>query len=616
MADIKIRISDIFFNKSAEFFSIEGNPNDVETEISRMYESLKNVCQDISNYTNGKDVTNGLKYIFFVFRDKPSKPSFCKNESVFLSEQKSGYFLFVYNEKNVAIFRQNLNLPKKLKDFLVKLEYDDFVKININKNTEYKQISMQNTDGADYAIRSKSFEGVDLKRNITAVTSSKFFIKSLRGNTKKTSEETSSFSVNFGTSRLNQYASKKSKKEIFDWTKEIFDKIEKKSKKSFEKDPFLSNFAVKQNEELNCLIPTYLLLDFNNVGSLLEKQTVKVFENGKEIGIQEIKKIIEKFEFSLELKKDANSKDTDRFIYSNAEYEIYVLHDQKKKKYLIQNDLLKNIVIDDSCQDSVRSSIEDILNDQSSFSLFFRNTSSVYSYGNLWKDSKIISNIEWLLNFVEPVESLKKVSFEKYDNKRNIVKSWDSKSEFHLVIHKLSHHKCLVCDDLGNEWADFIGINECEVEFFACKYKTTSGDDCKSASVFQDVVGQALKNLGNLNPLSEQLEKKFKSWEKPYGDFSQKGNTRFKMNRLVRGSLSEGKEWWNKGNSNPKFKKISSLVVNFLDKDLLKTNFDKVKQSIYDNEFLYQQLWLLSHFVNSCLEVGVTPRIYCCGKKK
>lgn len=618
MADIKIKISDIVFNKSAEFFSFEGIPNDVETEISRMYESLKEECQDISNCINGKDTTNGLKYIFFVFRDKPSMPSFCKNKSDFLSEQKSGYFLFVHNEKNVAIFRQNLNLPKKLKDFLVKLDYDDFVKIDINKNTEYKQISMRNTDVANYAIRAKTFEGVDLKRNITAISSSKYFIKSLRGKTKKKSKESSPFSVNFGTSRLNQYASKKNKKEIFDWINEIFNKKEKKSKKTFEKDPFLSNFAVKQNEPLDCLIPSCLLLNFNDVESLLENQTVEVFENGKEIGTQGIKRIIEKFEFSLKLKKDTKSKDVIRFIYSNAEYEIYVRYDQKKKKYLIQCDLLKNIVIADSRQDSIRSSIEDILNDQNSFSLYFGNTSSVYSDGNLWKDSKILSNIDWLLGFIKPIESLKKVSCEKYDNGDGVtlVTCWDPNSEFHLVIHELSQHQCLVCDDLGNEWADFIGIDECEVEFFACKYKKVNGVGYKSASAFQDVVAQALKNLGNLNPLSEQLKKKFDSWKHDYGDVNEKGDCRFEIKRLVRGSLSNGKEWWNNGNYNPKFKKISSLVVNFLDRDCLKTNFNELKKSISDNEYLYQQLWLLSHFVNSCLEVGVTPRIYCCGKKK
>lgn len=74
----------------------------------------------------------------------------------------------------------------------------------------------------------------------------------------------------------------------------------------------------------------------------------------------------------------------------------------------------------------------------------------------------------------------------------------------------------VVCDDLGTEVGDFIGVDDTaenqRVAFLVCKYKT--GEAGVSTSAFYDVSGQALKNFAYLKSDGEEVpgrDKKFDS---------------------------------------------------------------------------------------------------------
>jgi hypothetical protein len=60
----------------------------------------------------------------------------------------------------------------------------------------------------------------------------------------------------------------------------------------------------------------------------------------------------------------------------------------------------------------------------------------------------------------------------------------------------------LVCDDLGNELADFIALqrNPSRVAFIHAKHVGAGSQGTKSASAFHDICSQAMKNLGPITP--------------------------------------------------------------------------------------------------------------------
>lgn len=63
------------------------------------------------------------------------------------------------------------------------------------------------------------------------------------------------------------------------------------------------------------------------------------------------------------------------------------------------------------------------------------------------------------------------------------------------IINNNDKFEYIVYDDLNTEIADFIAISEQKIALIHCKYSSSK----LSASAFQDVVGQALKNLSYLS---------------------------------------------------------------------------------------------------------------------
>lgn len=159
-----------------------------------------------------------------------------------------------------------------------------------------------------------------------------------------------------------------------------------------------------------------------------------------------------------------------------------------------------------------------------------------------------------------------------------------------------------VCDDLGREWADHIGVTEEKVMFYLSKYK----DSTFSATSFQDIVGQAQKNLGNLTAQDYQLASKRDFWNGIYPNSE--------IKRLRKGDdVDDFINQFKAAIKNPYLKREMYLVINFISKSELQENLNKLKSGItfgQKNETI-QILWFISSLVSSCKEVNVDPYICC-----
>ena len=145
-----------------------------------------------------------MRYKFVMFKTDPKQPTFYIGNDPYWNEEKTAYILIIFNETYVAILKQNTVIPKEITDNLIPIEYEDLLNLFIADNTEYKHLSMRNIDGSDYAIRSKSYDAIDLKRNISAIEASKYSIQNMRKE-----KDDNSFALCVNTSRINQYKSKK-----------------------------------------------------------------------------------------------------------------------------------------------------------------------------------------------------------------------------------------------------------------------------------------------------------------------------------------------------------------------------------------------------------------------
>ncbi|WP_460545853.1 hypothetical protein, partial [Echinicola sediminis] len=306
----------------------------------------------------------------------------------------------------------------------------------------------------------------------------------------------------------------------------------------------------------------------------------------------------------MEILEEVDEKGNPRFkVKTTLVKDLYV--SINKKSITLRSNRLKKIFI--RFIDDTKVPIIDFFNRTSSFIINFERVELVYSHRKLFRDNRLLGNIEAFLSVFKPHPGLVNTTSEKGDFS-SISKHFSNHSVFWFVENIfISNFQYFICDDLGNEWADHIGLNENNISFFHSKYN----DSSFSASDFQDIVGQAQKNLGNLIPTDDQLHKKDKIWKKNY---IASDGTKTQIKRLTKGSSSlDAINYFKNLKTKPNLTKKVYLVVNFLSKADLTDRLEKLQKNISFKERnqVIQILWFVSSLVSSSNEVNAETYIIC-----
>ena len=110
-------------------------------------------------------------------------------------------------------------------------------------------------------------------------------------------------------------------------------------------------------------------------------------------------------------------------------------------------------------QDPNRMSLRRYIDRENGFILLFDSLSLAYIDGTLFRDDGLADGGKTFLRYLRPEALLADVVDEKGTfTEEHVV--FDTNSTFGVVQAKVADgDEVLVCDDLGDEWADFIGLN-------------------------------------------------------------------------------------------------------------------------------------------------------------
>lgn len=165
----------------------------------------------------------------------------------------------------------------------------------------------------------------------------------------------------------------------------------------------------------------------------------------------------------------------------------------------------------------------------------------------------------------------------------------------------------LICDDLNDEWADFIAIERDGLSFLHAKYADTG----LSASNLHDVIGQAQKNLGFLQPDDAVLAGKMNKWGRTYNN----ANQQTAIPRLIipptgGGSLQDA---YTACLGQPNSKKRVRLVITAISKSDLGDALSKLKAGAHftRKSETVQILWFVSSLIATCQDRGDELYIHC-----
>lgn len=596
--DSETRIKDIKLIASANFYQINEAENVDEAKWSLIVNAIRsnipNPAQNVystewesEQLVDGKNVHYGL----CVFRYQATRPTFAKDIFGYWEERKLGYFLIVEHERYVAIQSRHMEVPEVLLGILKPIDYHTLTALN--NNSSYSKISMKNLDGGVNAMRARTFIADDLSRSMPTMGTSHYVLSAFNGK----NDDGKTFTVTTSTSHIAKRAQNISINTYCTWVEETINKL--RSGNQNRSTDLLSTFAdyvdYKSENQNNNLTPMSILISAWDIKDKLEEAECSLTYkyNGK-IRTINLSSLLAVIESQL---REAISLTQDGDRYSNIEKHLSVV--LLEDKIVLESEKLQNVWICSQKRKEYNLSLEKLINRYGLFNVYFANTGLIYTQGGLYRNHNLLNSATKILDiFDDTLDGIADVKFEKGPDK----------SIFKIIESTFNQgDRYLICNDFGTEWADHILLEEGKVTFFEEKYS----EHKRSASDFQVVIGQALKNLGYFTPTDADLAAQQKRWAKDYPQTQAPRLIHADGNKTIQDAMN----LWKANTKNPLFERKMCLVVNFISRSGFKVDIENAQNNaIMDTHIkatTFQRIWILTSFVNACMEVGVTPKIYC-----
>lgn len=595
-------IDHLLINDNAYFYKkIKPIPtqkiNQVFTEVSREKLSNRYSYKAVKNAAN---VGNESFYYSICIFKYNHKPSFLKEPIDDWYEVKFSFLLIVEYLDYVVIYKNNVAGLKTLNEFIEPLDYVKISRLFVIEDTKFEKFYLSNMSTADNALRNRTVEGNNLQGTISRIGAPKQVIHNMR-----VSNDQDKTSLSLNTSRINKLGNREEMQEFFNWIVEVVRKINVFNWRN----TYLDNFAQPINfedyaDELN---PICILIKFDKLLDDIERERVervyKVDDNDDEIEEFNLNTFIDHFNTTLNVNMDEEGK---YYIDNPVDPEMYI--SVAKKSLRLNSSELKKVKIDKG-EDNL-TDLVNYINARSDFIVNFTEPDLIYAYRKLFRDHRLLADVEGFLSVFKPYRELTLTTSEKggFNSSQT---EFETNSIFRFICDELATDSiALFCDDLGNEWADFISVNSETITFYHAKHKEGQG---LSASDLQDVIGQAHKNLGNLEPTDDMLDRKAANkWSNKYNA----DEIQTQIKRLQIGpydSISEAIKEYKLALAHPNIKKQVNIVIDFISKQELSDGLELLKrnESFSRRNEVTQILWFVSSLVANCRELGIETYISC-----
>lgn len=535
-----------------------------------------------------------------------------------LIERRSSYLLLLEYPRYVVIFKKNIGSLKPIREFIDVVSTYSLANALINASTQFKKLATTSMGMSENSITNRSFGGNQLS-----------FALPMSGQNRNIVNEVTftvgndSYGISLNTSRLAKLGSKKSLDELTKWVYSILGTIDNYNNTN---RTFLNNFAfpISWREEYENLEPSTILF---NAFSLYDYITSKGdgcvylrYKGNYRKLIGQLFNKIWSLSSSVDLKFNENESDKNLKLYNIVYPDTTTKHfDDKlfvtseKSKIVVSSKGRAAQLYTQVAGNYVR--LLTIIRNQNYFQVGFEDCGFIYANGRLYQDANVGESMDIVLSVLQPEEKIADSQYEKFFKNKIVGTETDfgEYSLFHYVETEF-FKDCdyIICDDLGDEWADHICIKNNSIFFVHSKWK---GGTSLSASNFQDVIGQALKNIGNMQHNGNKIRDKRSKFISTYAD------DKTTINRAR--NIPEGKnidqyvdefiDKFEKIIKNPNGIREVCLVVSFLSEKEFRDAMEKIRrgEDFAKRKTTIQLFWLLSSFISECKSNDMHCRIIC-----
>ncbi len=527
-----------------------------------------------------------FSYVFSARVFPSERPVYFFNDDI--KDKIYAFILVIEIDGYVAILKKSCaNISECLKQNFDKINHIGMISTFDDDEVEFQKISLRNMTISDRALRSKSYEAADLKGLMSthaAGRSIPFYLKIREGSKIKT--------ITTNTGRMVESSNRRTMDRVAVWLKKQINLLTQPNTNK----PFLGSFAklVELSDVLQITKPKAILIENSSLFERLEKEGLPLqykMTNKKTINVSQ--RVKEKTYLFLEkvYELDADGKVTDPKVRSRIRINnntITFTSQPLRKLRTVENGkpiTLQRYIIKNGF-----------------YSVCFENPKYMYFMNNCFEDSSGISEIDSILDILLPKNEILAAQSEKGEI-ANESTGFDENSLFGIVENIHNDDDYIFCDDLGIEWADHITLNKAEscINFIHSKH----GNTTTSASKLHDVVGQGIKNLGNMI-----FSKK---------DFLNKNQSKFiteysnsQIQRTRKGSQHELENYIDTLLSDYKLHRKCILNCSFISKGAIAQAFKNIKDNNNVTGHSIQLMWIISSFAHAAKDMNIIPIIYCC----
>ncbi|CAM3823052.1 hypothetical protein [Avibacterium endocarditidis] len=279
-----------------------------------------------------------------------------------------------------------------------------------------------------------------------------------------------------------------------------------------------------------------------------------------------------------------------------------------KRTISIEINILKRLKIEENGKEL---SLQDYIKKYTLYSVTFTDPKYMYFMGYCFQDKSGISDIDNILDILVPKNNFT-VKGEKEPKEEPLTENstqFSSNSIFGFVENLHQEDDYIFCDDFGDEWADHITINlrDKSINFIHSKY---NDDVSLSASKLHDVVGQAIKNIGNMYFSRDQFINK-KLNPKFMNVYTTSNSVRTSISRVRKGNSKNFESELDLLLKNHFLSRKCILCCPFLSKKQICDEFRKIKRGATTKGNITQLLWIISSFSHAAKDMNIIPVIYC-----
>lgn len=574
---------------NAQFFSVDGQPDDVafrsilDAAIDNADPSAPLLADDFRQVAEHSSGTFEYRYSLRIFLSEravyflPEVPVTDKIYAFILMLEIDGY---------VAILKKSCaNISESLEGVLAPATHEELASTFEDDEVTFQKLSVRNMTVSDKAVRTRSYEAVNLQGLLSthaAGRSIPFFVR------VRKEDALSSLSLN--SARLFESSDRLSVDQVALWASENIAKIKSKSANK----QFLSSFAkrIELAEVLKISAPSAVLVESGALyDRLRDDGLVLMFKTKSGPKIPLPKRVCDKLLFSLEKVYEIDGNldlvgIDGCFIKKN------------KKSLSLWSSLLRKMFV---LANGKEVTLQAFIAKHGLYSICFSDPKYMYFMGQCFEDTAGLSEIDSILDILVPVAGIGIATSEK-GVFTTASSSFQASTVFAFVEQMHQNDDYLFCDDLGDEWADHIAFNKTDscIAFIHSKHGAVS----TSASNLHDVVGQGIKNIGNMffdapGFMSKYNKKLSKKYSGTKISRRRKGSP-YALNRYLKPLLGDYR-----------LHRKCILACTFLSKADVAAEFQKIKNSKPVSGHVIQLLWIISSFAHAAKDMSVIPIIYC-----